>query len=41
MSSVVRVPGACTEISYKGMRFLITERPNDVAMNTYVDELIR
>jgi len=41
MTSVVRIPGACTEISYKGMRFLITERPNDIGMGTYVEELIR
>ncbi|ODN04800.1 Protein tyrosine phosphatase type IVA 1 [Orchesella cincta] len=41
MSSVVRVPGACTEISYKGMRFLITQMPNDIGMNSYVEELTR
>jgi len=41
MTSVVRVPGACTEISYKGMRFLITQMPNDIGMNSYVEELTR
>jgi len=39
--SMVRVPGACSEIVYKGMRFLITERPSDVGMSSYLEELKR
>lgn len=34
-----RTPGGATEIAYKNMRFLITERPNDLGMNAYVEEL--
>jgi len=39
--SMVRVPGACTEITFKGMRFLITERPSDIGMAAYLEELKR
>jgi len=39
--SMVRVPGACTEITFKGMRFLITERPSDIGMSAYLEELKR
>ncbi|CAL8124518.1 unnamed protein product [Orchesella dallaii] len=40
-SSVIIVPGACTEISYKGRRFLITQMPNNNIMDSYIQELIR
>jgi len=36
---MVRVPGACTEITFKNMRFLITERPSDLSMGSYLEEL--
>jgi hypothetical protein len=36
-----RIPGGATEILYKGMRFLITERPTDFAMGSYLEELKR
>lgn len=39
MSNMVRVPGACTEIIFKNMRFLITERPSDLSMGNYLEEL--
>jgi len=39
--SMVRIPGACTEIIFKGMRFLITERPSDIGMGAYLEELKR
>jgi len=38
---MIRVPGACTEITFKGMRFLITERPSDIGMTAYLEELKR
>jgi len=36
---IQRVPGGATEIKYKQMRFLITERPTDLGMNSYLDDL--
>lgn len=35
---VVRRPEPA-EIEYKGMRFLITDRPSDINMNKYIEEL--
>jgi len=41
MAAMVRVPGACTEIEYKSLRFLITERPSDIGMGNYLEDLKR
>ncbi len=38
---MVRIPGACTEIEYKSLRFLITERPSDIGMGNYLEDLKR
>ncbi|XP_021948622.1 protein tyrosine phosphatase type IVA 1 [Folsomia candida] len=36
---IQRTPGGATEIVYKQIRFLITERPNDLGMNSYLEDL--
>lgn len=36
---ISQVRGTCTEIAFKGLRFLITERPSDIGMSNYIEEL--
>jgi len=37
--AMVRIPGSSSHIEYKNYSFLITERPNDLIMQSYIDDL--
>jgi len=37
--AMVRVPGSSSHIEYKNYSFLITERPTDIIMQSYIDDL--